>query len=348
VYEAINSINGSMFALKEIANCRDVPSRDVEREVSTMQSLSHPNIVKYLGANTTPNGTLQIFMEYVTGRSLASRLKEYYSPVSPMPIIQVQHCVRQLLEGLSYLHGQNIIHRDIKAANVLCSTDGVMKLADFGTSKSTGDCQESGLKGTVVYMAPEVLMHHNYTAACDIWALGCLALEMITAENAWATTAWYKAERRGNIDFIVNFVQKANNQGVPIPVIPDGLPESARSFLQQCLTTNPEDRPTARTLLSHKFMREDFSAVSTHHVDPNAQHHVDPTADVYQDNLVPVTLASWSGSSENNNPTSPVNPAPPPPAAPPGKRQGPSSGTAKIMAAKARRFGKTLPNPPPK
>lgn len=99
-----------------------------------------------------------------------------------------------MLEGLQYLHGNEIIHRDLKCANVLVDNMGVIKLSDFGASQrieqacgfNTDDfTQSESFKGTPYWTAPEVLrqIEHNYPA--DIWSIGCCVIEMLTSKPPW-------------------------------------------------------------------------------------------------------------------------------------------------------------------
>lgn len=114
--------------------------------------------------------------------------------------------VRQILRGLEYLHGQTIIHRDIKGANILVDNKGGIKLSDFGVSKKVEDSACSfyipwmlvanvlvyvalpknhrpSLQGSVFWMAPEVVKQTAYTSKADIWSLGCLIIEMLTGQH---------------------------------------------------------------------------------------------------------------------------------------------------------------------
>ncbi len=101
----------------------------LELEINLLRSLNHKNIIKYLGSYKDEEN-LNIFLEYVSGGSLERIYKTY-----PMTEILLRKYTKQILEGLEYLHVNNVIHRDIKAANILTDSDGLCKLADFGSSK---------------------------------------------------------------------------------------------------------------------------------------------------------------------------------------------------------------------
>lgn len=131
--------------------------KSIEGEVSLLQHLDHPNIVRYLGTERTSEA-LNIFLEYVPGGSIASLLSKFESFQEPVVKVFTKH----ILTGLAYLHSHGIIHRDIKGANILVDKNGWVKLADFGASKKIEDLVtiESGfksVKGTPYWMAPEVI-----------------------------------------------------------------------------------------------------------------------------------------------------------------------------------------------
>jgi mitogen-activated protein kinase kinase kinase len=215
-----------------------------------LQKLDHPNIVKYLGcdralSDNSERGYIKIFMEYLPGGSISSMLKLYGS---------FEECIiskftKQILMGLRYLHGHAIIHRDLKGANILAAHDGTVKLADFGASKiieglpiesSQGDMCHS-LKGTLYWMAPEMLRGESYGRKVDIWSLGCVIVEMATATHPWKDIQHYD-----------ELFAAANN--CYSPEIPNHLSDTCKDFLRLCFTVDKLKRPDAKTLLLHPFI----------------------------------------------------------------------------------------------
>lgn len=96
--------------------------------------------------------------------------------------------IKKILKGLEYLHYHNVIHRDIKAANVLVNVEGVCKLADFGTAKEVLKKDKSNsLKGTPCWMAPEVIKELPYGRQIDIWSIGCMVIELLTGTHPWSS-----------------------------------------------------------------------------------------------------------------------------------------------------------------
>jgi hypothetical protein len=129
VHMGINTHSGAMIAVKSV-KMDPVAMKDSKREIQLMKALVHDNVVKYFGAEM--NGThLHIFQEWIPAGSIASLL----AMVGPFPLGVLREYLQQALQGLAYLHANNIMHRDIKGSNLLVTDKGVVKLADFGAGK---------------------------------------------------------------------------------------------------------------------------------------------------------------------------------------------------------------------
>jgi len=208
----------------------------LEHEISLLSRLEHENIVQYFGTDKE-GGKLYIFLELVTQGSLAALYQKYHLQDS-----QVSAYTRQILNGLLYLHQRNVLHRDIKCANILVDASGLVKLADFGLAKEMSILSQArSSKGTVFWMAPEVAKAKPHGPPADIWSLGCTVLEMLTGKVPYPDMEWTHALLK-------------IGRGIP-PEIPYTLSEDARDFIKKCVQANPNDRPSAAQLLEHPFVQ---------------------------------------------------------------------------------------------
>ncbi|CAO3678438.1 unnamed protein product [Rhizopus stolonifer] len=253
VYHALNVATGEWIAVKQVEVAvteSDRRNDDLKeaadalyREISLLKDLEHINIVQYMGYDfNSDEGLIYIFLEYVPGGSIASLLNQR----SVFNESLTAFFTRQIIQGLEYLHKKGILHRDIKAGNVLIDQNGVCKITDFGLSKNQNDSaydpasDNSTMKGTVFWMAPEVLTN-NYSEKVDIWSLGCTVLEMITGTHPWM-----------NLTSLAALYAIGNHK---TPEIPCNVSSEAKDFLRQCFKIKPEERPTASELLQHPFVQ---------------------------------------------------------------------------------------------
>ncbi|CAN4104862.1 unnamed protein product [Withania somnifera] len=242
VYEAISE-DGFFFAVKEVSlldqgDAGRQSLYQLEQEIELLSQFEHENIVQYYGTDKN-DSKLYIFLELVTQGSLLKLYQKYQLRDS-----QVSAYTRQILHGLKYLHDRNVVHRDIKCANILVDANGSVKLADFGLAKATKLNDVKSFKGTALWMAPEVVnrKHQGYGLAADIWSLGCTVLEMLTRLFPYS-----------NLDNPMQVLYRIG-KGEP-PAVPDTLSIDARDFINHCLQVDPSARLTAAQLLDHPFVK---------------------------------------------------------------------------------------------
>ncbi|KAK2983712.1 hypothetical protein RJ640_002239 [Escallonia rubra] len=149
--------DGFFFAMKEVSllDQGDQGRQSIyqlEQEIALLSQFEHENIVQYYGTDKD-DAKLYIFLELVTKGSLLSLYRKYTLRDS-----QVSAYTRQILHGLKYLHDRDVVHRDIKCANILVDANGSVKLADFGLAKATKLNDVKSCKGTAFWMAPEVCL----------------------------------------------------------------------------------------------------------------------------------------------------------------------------------------------
>ncbi|RAL15469.1 putative MAP kinase kinase kinase (Bck1) [Aspergillus homomorphus CBS 101889] len=260
VYLGMNADNGEVLAVKQVEVNARIAGQDTDRikemvaamdqEIDTMQHLEHPNIVQYLGCERG-DLSISIYLEYISGGSIGSCLRKHGKFEESV----VKSLTHQTLSGLAYLHDQGILHRDLKADNILLDLDGTCKISDFGISKKTdniyGNDSTNSMQGSVFWMAPEVIQSQGqgYSAKVDIWSLGCVVLEMFAGRRPWS-----KEEAIGAI-----FKLGSLSQAPPIPEdVSMNISPAALAFMYDCFTVDSLDRPTAETLLTrHPFCEPD-------------------------------------------------------------------------------------------
>ncbi|CUG91698.1 protein kinase, putative [Bodo saltans] len=251
VYKAWDEEEGKHVACKEVKLIADNKAalQELYQEYSVLATLKHANVVKVLGF-VVHQGHGRIFMEWVPSGSVQSVLQETKKGLRE-PI--VRRYIREALQGLAYLHSRGIVHRDVKPGNMLLNGDGSVKLTDFGTSRThdgaANTMQTGTVVGTVPYLAPECV-RGTYSAASDVWAMGCTALHMITGKAPWAN------EARDNIGliFILGNLSQQKQTQLPKLVKEHEMSEGLRSFITSAMTLDRHQRPTADMLLRDAFV----------------------------------------------------------------------------------------------
>ncbi|KAF6125629.1 mitogen-activated protein kinase kinase kinase 1 [Phyllostomus discolor] len=252
-YQAQDVGTGTLMAVKQVTYVRNTSSEQEEvvealrEEIRMMSHLSHPNVIRMLGA-TCEKSNYNLFIEWMAGGSVAHLLSKYGAFKESVVI----NYTEQLLRGLSYLHENQIIHRDVKGANLLIDSTGQrLRIADFGAaarlaSKGTGAGEFQGqLLGTIAFMAPEVLRGQQYGRSCDVWSVGCAIIEMACAKPPW------NAEKHSNHLALIFKIASATTA----PAIPPHLSPGLRDVALRCLELQPQDRPPSRELLKHPVFR---------------------------------------------------------------------------------------------
>jgi len=173
-------------------------------------------------------------------------LRKTLNDFGPLEEPLLRKASRGVLKGLNYLHTHSppVVHRDLKAANILVDLNFCVKLADFGCSKRDVSTQSWTTVGSVYWIAPEVVTNVGHSRKADIWSFGCVVVEMVTGTDPWGKNAFDNVMQAVQV---IGFTDRT-------PPVPEQLCDSGKDLLRLCLSRDPKQRPRAHELLEHDLV----------------------------------------------------------------------------------------------
>ncbi|CAN4088602.1 unnamed protein product [Withania somnifera] len=248
-------LNSYFPAVMAVKSAEVSASGSIQKEKEVLNNFKGcPYVIRCYGDETTTgkNGAMvyNLLLEYGSGGNLAERIKK-----SELSEFEVRKHTRSMLKGLLCIHTIGYVHCDMKPDNVLLvpnsskgSTEFKAKIGDLGLAKRENQSKKRRLepywRGTPMYLSPEAVVDNVQECPADIWALGCIVLEMLTGKPPW--------DREDDMD-AEDALRKIGG-GLELPKIPSNLLKEAKGFLKGCFVRNPRYRWTAEMLLSHPFV----------------------------------------------------------------------------------------------
>jgi fused-like protein len=238
VHRGRRRFTGQFCALKLISKERKEEKElaALRSEVAILTRLSHPHVIRLLDYFENEN-ELVLVTELACGELFEVLCSD--GRLAPAAVASV---ARGLTSALAYLHEQHVMHRDLKPQNCLIAANGAIKLADFGFARELQShaAQLTSVRGTPLYMAPELFQQAHYTAAADVWSLGVLLFELAAGRPPFFA------------DTLPELMQ-AIVQDTPVPFPLDMQPQLA-DFLALCLQRDPGQRAAWEALLQHPYL----------------------------------------------------------------------------------------------
>ena len=256
VYKIKDKDTDEFYAAKVMKKkYKDPKSKDflqLEHEILTMYELNHPSVIKLIGyspINFREKRHPMIITQYYSNGSLESILDEERDgrAISSWDDTRKLINIYGIASAMTYLHSKNIIHRDLKPDNILMDDYLFPIISDFGLAKNTEKDIKSTkkVKGTIKYMAPEILTKYEYTQKCDVFSFSLIVYEIMSVKEAYEGLTQ---------DFEI--YKKLND--VSRPEIDSIVPPAYRELIEKCWSQNPNDRPTFSEIKNWLETNEDF------------------------------------------------------------------------------------------
>ena len=237
-----NNENKNYYVMKTISltNMNEEKKKKTFEEVKILRKLNHPNIIKFheVFVVKEPSQTLNIIAEYADGGDLSEKIKNQKNKNKYFKESQILDWFIQICLALHHMHKKHILHRDIKSQNIFLTKNDIIKLGDFGISKSLNYTLEKArtIIGTPYYLSPEIIQNIPYSYKSDIWSLGVLLYEMVSLKMPFNAP---------NLPILALKIQKGEYEKLK-----NIWSEDLRNLIYSMLLTNPDKRPNLEDILS--------------------------------------------------------------------------------------------------
>ncbi|GFR44592.1 hypothetical protein Agub_g5870 [Astrephomene gubernaculifera] len=231
-YRARDKHDGHLYCIKRIPMSAKDDHAGALREVQLLDSLDHPNIIRYRESFVDKDGALCIVTSFCEEGDLFTRIRKKASHKEYFSEEEVMNMFVQIASAISYIHSKRILHRDLKTQNIFIARGGIIKLGDFGISKvlERTDSFATTVTGTPYYMAPEICTNQPYTYKSDIWSLGCVLYELCTLKHAFAADSLLS---------LVYQIVRGNFPPIPTDQFTPGLSDLVNRLLARDANTRP-------------------------------------------------------------------------------------------------------------
>ncbi|MCQ2821047.1 MAG: protein kinase [archaeon] len=237
----VTSKTGKQYVMKELEISKDNKLEDVQREGEMMKLLNCPYITKFIDGFPNNEDGYNLVMEYCNGGDLEKVIKDAQTKNQPIPENELVKYFLQMCLGVGYIHTNNMIHRDLKPANIFLMKDKTVKIGDLGLTKKVNQgSMATTFCGTMLYMAPEILMQSPYGQKVDVWAIGTMLYEMMALKHPFQDSnpmLLYQKILSGTVD--------------PIET---NYPQPLKDIALNILKTDPKERDEIKDILKNNYL----------------------------------------------------------------------------------------------
>lgn len=237
----------------DLERVREYVTNEMEPIVARLQEIEHENLLRYYGIKMKqlkeprPNIITDVVMEFASGGSIAALVEKFETLDERI----IRKYTQQILEGLSYLHSQGIVHGNLKSSNVLIDSNGVVKLSDVDRITGIKSMIEPPPEGyripnvpadSVYWTAPEVFITNKIDISSDVWSVGCIVYEMLTGSPPYGIMPAYDA-----------YEMLISGEEISLPEDIE-VSENCLDFLEKAFKLNPKARPSSYDMIEHCFI----------------------------------------------------------------------------------------------